>query len=86
MEIAVNGGAIEVKELGSDPSPKPHVIVILTCADGSFWLRMRSYHLTWLNDAHVDDSADRPLFDGDSLDLLVGEHKQRFVFRLTAKP
>jgi len=85
-EIAVNGGAIEVKELGSDPSPKPHVIVILTYVDGSFWVRMRSYYLTWLNDAHVDDAFDRPLFDGDTLKLLVGEHTQRFVFHLTAKP
>ena len=65
--IAIQDDTVEVRDLERDPSFEAHAVI--TYADGTFWIRALSYHHLVVNRGYGGGAADRPLFDGDHLNL-----------------
>ncbi|HWO26127.1 MAG TPA: FHA domain-containing protein [Kofleriaceae bacterium] len=71
-------GAVTVVDLRATPDFQRHAT--LTYADGTFWLRMHDYHTAWVNDAHCGSDHERPLLEGDTIQL--GWQQSKLVLRL----
>lgn len=66
--VAVDDQAgVTVVDLRAAPDFQRHAT--LTYADGTFWLRMHDYHSATVNGAYFGGDIDRPLFEGDAIQL-----------------